>query len=108
MITAPTTATMMMKVVRSLSLSLEPLVGAAVPPETETLVVVETDWTSLALGAVTLLYVVVSDATTVATAVANEAVSVTPLLAVVVSTPDASDTTELYCTFIAARRASAA
>ena len=77
--------------------------------EIETLVGVETEMMSLALGVVTLLlYVVVSDATTVATAVANEAVSVTPLLAVVVSTPDASDTTELYCTFIAARRASAA
>jgi len=59
---------------------------------------------SVALGAVTLAYVVVSDATTVATAVANAEVSVTPLLAVVVSTPDASDTTELYDTLIAARR----
>ena len=76
--------------------------------EIETLVGVETEVMSLALGVVTLLYVVVSDAITVATAVANAEVSVTPLLAVVVSTPDVSDTTEMYCTFIAARRASAA
>ena len=76
--------------------------------EIETLVGVETEVMSLALGVVTLLYVVVSDATTVATAVANAEVSVTPLLAVVVLTPDVSDTTEMYCTFIAARRESAA
>jgi len=76
--------------------------------EIKTLLGVETEVMSLALGVVTLLYVVVSDAITVATAVANAEVSVTPLLAVVVSTPDVSDTTEMYCTFIAARRASAA
>ena len=76
--------------------------------EIETLLGVETEMMSLALGVVTLLYVVVSDAITVATAVANAEVSVTPLLAVVVSTPDVSDTTEMYCTFIAARRASVA
>ena len=76
--------------------------------EIETLLGVETEVMSLALGGVTLPDVVVSDATTVATAVANAEVSVTPLLAVVVLTPDVSDTTEMYCTFIAARRASVA
>jgi len=76
--------------------------------EIETLLGVETEMMSLALGGVTLPDVVVSDATTVATAVANAEVSVTPLLAVVVSTPDVSDTTEMYFTFIAARRASVA
>merc|ERR1712166_265364 len=63
---------------------------------------------SFALGALTLLYAVGFDATTVATALANEAVSVTPLLAAAALTPDATETTELYCTFIAARRVSAA
>jgi len=90
---------------------LEPLeapVGAIVPPEIVFSIAEPTEIMSFAVGAVTLLYVVVSDATTAATAVANEVVSATPRLATAVSTPDATETTELYCTSIAARRTSLA
>jgi hypothetical protein len=56
----------------------------------------------------TLLYAVWSDEITEFTLLTNELASVTPWLAAVVSTPDASETTELYWTFIEARRESAA
>jgi len=84
------------------------VVGAIVPPETVALVAEATEEMSRAEMAVTLLYALESDEITLLTLLTNALVSVTPWLAAVASTPDASEMTELYWTFIEARRESAA